>query len=131
MAKTVSQNILKGLQVIEVQYDYANDGGATGVLDLFTAPVAMVVHSAHLKVVTTCTSGGSATVIVGVVGGVTNAIVTATAGAVANLTSNAVIPSDAAGVGMYLGAGSKIGMTIGTAALTAGKFKVVLTVSDF
>lgn len=131
MAKTVSQNILKGQQVIEVQYDFANDGGSVGALDLFTAPVDMVIHQAYLKVVTTCTSLGSATVIAGVVGGDTDAIITLTTGAVANLTANAVIPGDAACVGIRLASGGKIGMAIGTAALTAGKFKLVLVVSDF
>lgn len=131
MAKTISQNVLKGVQVIEVQYDFANDGGSIGVLDLFTAPVKMVVHQAYLKVVSTCTSADAAVLEVGIKAGDTDALIGATAGAVANLVEDAVLKGETTSVGLFLDAGDVIAMEISAFALTAGKFKLVLVTSDF
>lgn len=111
---------------IEVEYDFANDGGATGSLDLLTVKEAMVVETAYLKVKTACTSGGSATVAIGVSGGA--GIVAATA--VASLTSGAVI-APASTVPYKLAADAVVQLTIGTAALTAGKIIVVLKLAQF
>lgn len=121
----------KGTEHVEIVYDFAQDAGAVGVLDLLQVKEAMVLESAYIKVNTTCTSGGSATVIVGVVGGDTDAVLDATSGAVANLVAGVVLPGEAASVALKLDADAKIGMTIGTAALTAGKFTVVLKLAQF
>ncbi|RTL05193.1 hypothetical protein EKK58_08575 [Candidatus Dependentiae bacterium] len=120
-----------GTSHVEIEYDFAKDGGATGVLDLIKVKEAMVLEQAYVKVKTTCTSGGSATVIIGVNGGDTDAILDATSGAVANLTAGAVLPGETASVHLKLAADAVIGMTIGTAALTAGKFVVVLKLAQF
>lgn len=114
-------------EVIRVVYDFAVDGGATGALDVFTAEQNLVVVGFHLKVLTAATSGGSATLIVGVSGGDTDACLDATSGAVANLSANAVIGQEAT-VPFYLASGGKIIQTIGTAALTAGKIEYVFEV---
>jgi hypothetical protein len=119
-----------------VVYDFSVDGGATGALDLFTAGSDVVIKSFHAYVKTACTSGGSATVAVGVTGA-TSAFITTTTGAVASLTANAVIgafvvltegtPNTAAfPLPRRLASGDKILMTIGTAALTAGKIEFVI-----
>lgn len=109
--------------VKRVVYDFAVDGGSVGALDLMTAGADLVIKSAHAYVKTACTSGGSATVAFGITGS-TTAFVDATAGAVANLTANAVL--GAAEPPIRLASGSKVLMTIGTAALTAGKIEFVI-----
>jgi hypothetical protein len=121
----------EGTSHLEIDYDFSKDAGALGVLDMVKVKEAMVLESAYIKVKTTCTSGGSATVIVGVVGGDTDAILDATSGAVANLTAGVVLPGEAASVHLKLDADAVIGMTIGTAALTAGKFTLVLKLAQF
>lgn len=134
-ARTVTPGFGNALELVRVEYDFAKDGGATGALDLLTATSAMVVVAAWLTVKTTCTSGGSATVKVGVTGD-DDRFVNTTQGAVANLTALAtIIPPALEGTPnviatpVALAAGEKVLMTIGTAALTAGKFEVVLVLA--
>lgn len=117
------------IEKIEVEYDFAVDGGAVGELILFEAKEALVIHEAHIKVKTQFTSSGLATLIVGVSGGDTDAILASTA--VADLTAPKVLPGAAACEGLYLASGGKIAMAIGTEAMTAGKMVVSLEVSKF
>ena len=118
------------MEILEVEYDFAKDGGATGQLDLAIVPEACVLIDGYVKVDTTCTSGGSATVIVGRTGD-TDAVMTVTTGAVANLTAGAVIAGDAAAKHKKLAANDVLSMTIGTAALTAGKLRAVFFLQKF
>lgn len=120
-----------GLEVVEVEYDFAKDGGATGALDIITFTEAMVLVDAYLKVDTAFTSGGSATLIWGVKGGDTDACLDVTSGAVANLTLGAVIPGETACKQIKLAADSVLEMTIGTAAMTAGKCRFVMLLQKF
>lgn len=124
-AKKVGNTFSNDIVTERAVYDFSVDGGAVGALDLFTADADVVLKSIHIIVKTTCTSGGSATVIFGVTG-TTNAFVDTTAGAVANLTANAVLPASAIAP-RRLASGAAVLMTIGTAALTAGKIEVVLS----
>lgn len=117
---------------IEIEYDFSKDGGATGALDMIKFKEAVVIEQAYVKVKTTCTSGGSATVIIGIIGGDTDALLDATDGAVANLVAGSALEGDlATSPALYVAADGVIGMTIGTAALTAGKFVLVLKVAQF
>jgi len=108
------------IETIEVTYDFAVDGGATGALDLVTADQDMVVR-VMAKTITGVTSGGAATLEVGKSG--------ATAGAIAQVAKTAV---DTAGEVLqpagwfYLASGEKLIQTIGTAALTAGKIRYLV-----
>ncbi len=135
-AKTVGPEFKNDKYVSRVVYDFSADGGATGALDIFTAGADIVITGFHAVVKTACTSGGSATLAVGVTGA-TSAFVTTTTGAVANLTANAVLqpfvvltegtPNTAAfPLPRRLASGDKILQTIGTAALTAGKIEYVI-----
>jgi hypothetical protein len=125
-AQTIAPPFSNAKEVVRVVYDFAKDAGATGALDLFTADGDIVITHAHATVKTTATSGGSATVIWGLTGD-TNRFMDTTAGAVANLTAAAVIsPASADLVPIKLASGDKVLMTIGTAALTAGKIEFVM-----
>ena len=116
---------------VELVYDFSVDGGAQGSLGLFKAKEAMVVEQCYLKVKTAGASGGSATIEVGISGGDTDALITATAGAVANLTSGAVLQQASTAPGLKLAADAVIAIKISTADLTAGKFVLVMKLAQF
>jgi hypothetical protein len=113
------------IDTVQVTYDFAVDGGATGALDLITADQDMIVRVVA-KTVTGVTSGGSATLEVGKSG--------ATATAIAQVAKTA---ADAAGKvlqpagWMYLASGDKLIQTIATAALTAGKIRYLIECNKF
>lgn len=128
-----------GLQVAEYIYDFAVDGGGTGEIVLSTKdnksaiPVGAIIEGVLLKVVTAFTSGGAATLAWG--NGDDADGYSGTAIAVASLTDNALFN------GMDNGAAllwddtndhmipvnvadandGKVSVTIGAAAMTAGK----------
>jgi hypothetical protein len=118
------------LEVLEVEYDFSKDGGAVGALDICKVKEAAVLVDCYLKVDTAFTSGGSATLIWGT-SGTTNACLTTTNGAVANLTVGAVVKGDAAGKQLKIPADTVMQMTIGTAAMTAGKGRFVMILQKF
>lgn len=134
-AKTIYAPMTGQVDEYRVVYDFAADAGATGALDLFTAGDAnLVITHAHCTVKTACTSGGSATVKWGVTGD-DDRFANTTQGAVASLTAGAtIIPPALEGtpnvlpMPYKLASGDKCLMTIGTAALTAGKIEFVLRV---
>lgn len=125
-AKTKHAVSSAGKHLIEVDYDFAKDGGAVGVLDLIEFSEAVIVTDFVAHVLTACTSGGSATLDVGVVGADTDAF--ADDIAVASLSLNSTHASHANGVDEYIAADGKIAMEIKTAALTAGKIRFYIEV---
>lgn len=131
-AKTIGKVFSNAVVVERVSYDFSVDGGATGALDIFTAAADLILVGFSAVVKTAATSGGSATLKVGVTGD-DDAFMTTTQGAVANLTANAAIfPPAVEGtpntlpLPLKLASGAKILQTIGTAALTAGKVEYTL-----
>lgn len=125
-AKTSGASWTGKIETLEVTYDFSQDGGATGALDLFTANEALVIHRVTAKVKAAVTSNGSATVEVGKSGD-TAGLVAQTGKA--SLTLGAVVDSK---IGGYkLASSEKIIQTIGTAALTAGKITYLIEYSKF
>ncbi len=111
---------------IAVTYDFSKDAGAVGQLDLFTADEQCVVKFAGMRVITACTSGGSATVGVGKAADLAG-IIAATA--VASLTAGAFIMGvTALDASHIVAAGAAVKMDIATAALTAGKIEFIFEV---
>lgn len=132
-ALSVGPAFSAGMEMAHAEYDFSVDGGSVGALDIFTAAEDIVITHFHVKVMTACTSGGSATLKVGVSGGTTDLFMNTTQGAVASLTANAVIlppavegTPNALPLPYKLASGGKLIQTIGTAALTAGKVKYVI-----
>lgn len=130
--KKIGPAFTNGEEQVTAVYDFAVDGGATGVLDVFEAGSDIVITHFHAYVLTAATSGGSATVKVGTSGD-DDLFMTTTQGAVANLTAAAAFmplavegTPNALPLPVKLASGSKVVMTIGTAALTAGKVKFVI-----
>lgn len=128
-----------GIQVAEYVYDFAVDGGAVGAINLHAKagkgvlPVGAIIKAVTAKVVTAFTSGGSATLVWGNgddADGYSGATI-----AVASLTDNALFNGWDNGAALLWddtndhqipvnvadAADGQFIVTIGTAAMTAGK----------
>lgn len=113
--------------LVKLTYDFAKDGGAVGNIELGKLGAKMLVVGAHVQVETACTSGGSATVTIGAATADADAFLTTAHGAVASLTDDAVW-AETAGQILVVAKDDTVRLTIGTAALTAGKINVFLRV---
>jgi len=113
------------------EYDFSVDGGAQGaiVIGANRLPPGAIILDGIIHVVTACTSDGSATVAVSVVGA--NDLLTATA--VASLTLDAlfdIVPVCSAETAIILTAAAGVTFTIGTADLTSWKIVCSLRYID-
>ena len=110
--------------VLHFDYDFSVDGGAVSAISLGEVPENFVITEVFVSIETTITSGGVPTIEIGNAadanGYVADFFGTPSAGQVLKgagaLVSGGVYRVAAANVGVLL--------TIGTAALTAGKFHV-------
>lgn len=124
--KTIGRGFTNEIQLARLTYDFASDGGATtDTYVLGTAGGKILILDACAHVETAATSGGSATVAIGIVGGDVDAFMTAAQGAVAGLTKDATV-KDAAGQKIVVASEGKIEAVIATAALTAGKINLIV-----
>lgn len=110
-------------------YSFADDGGAVSDITLTTTPVipsGALVTNAHVDVTTAPTSGGAATIALKVEGA--GDLDPATAISAAPWSATGVKNLDIAGVdkGAKTTAARSVVATVGTAALTAGAFDVVV-----
>lgn len=139
-AKTVGAPFKNAVEVVTVVYDFALDGAMASPLDVLTADGALVIVGFHAKVITACTSGGSATFDVGVSGGDVDVLLSGIA--VAALTANSLhIPPHILTEGtpntyspqlpILLASGGKIVADTTTASFTAGKIEFVFRVMKF
>lgn len=125
--KTFGRGFSNERQTVKLTYNFANDAGAfADVVKVGTTEGKILVLDSAVHVETACTSAGSATVIVGVAGGDTDAFMDLTSGAVASLTDDSVA-QETTGQGIVLASGAAIHLDIGTADLTAGKINVILS----
>lgn len=107
------------------KYDVLADGGLTSnTYTLFEADRDMIVVVGNTDVKTAFTSGGSATMTIGVLGGDIDAILASTA--VAALLIDVQFDVASAGKNLLLKKGQKIVVTVGTSAFTAGVLECVL-----
>lgn len=119
-----------GTEHVEITYDFTADGGSVGVLNMFKAKEAMVLESCYAKV-KVAGAGATATVEFGIAGGDTDALITATVGAVANLTLGATLQQASTAQALKLAADDVVAIKITTAALTAGKIVLVMKLAQF
>lgn len=112
-------------ELVEIVYDFAVDGGSVAALDVLKLKADSIVSRAWFVVLTTCTSGGSATVSLGKSGDAAG-IIGATA--VASLTAGAVIYGSTPDASNTMAADAVVQLDIATAALTAGKIKVIMEI---
>jgi hypothetical protein len=124
------------LKTAQGEYDFAVDGGAVGAIALRCSsgevmgseiPAGSVVVSGYIEVDTAVTSGGSGTVAVSIEGAGDLLAAAAVAGAPWSTTGRkSVIPVGSGATTVKTTAKRVITATVATAALTAGKFRVVL-----
>lgn len=133
-----------GVQYAEFVYDFSEDGGGTGEIVLSDKarknpiPVGATIRKVTLKVLTAFASGGSATLAWGNgddadgYSGAAIAVASLTAGAVFNGWDNgaALLWDDTNDHAIYQDVADandgKVSVTIGTAAMTAGKAVVMV-----
>jgi hypothetical protein len=107
------------------EYDFSRDGGAVGEIALRgnKLPKGAVVDGGKIHVITPVTSAAAVTVELGIEG--TDDVLESTLKAA--LTQNAIIATEAATTPLLTTtAGAGVTMTIGVAAITAGKLIVAL-----
>lgn len=125
--KTLGRGFSNEVKMVKLTYDFALDGGAeTDTYVLGTAGGKILILDACVHVENACTSGGSATLALGIDGGDVDAFLDTTSGAVANLVDD-FTEKETAGQKLVVADGGKIEAAIGTAALTAGKVNLVVS----
>lgn len=117
-----------GLQVLKATYDFTIDGGAISTILLANSqviPAGAIILGGIIDPITTLTSGGAATVAVGIGNGASAAALKAAAamGTYVGGTPLAMIPVWSAGF-FKLAADGKISITIAAATVTGGKFAI-------
>lgn len=122
--------INKTKNLLKAVYSFAVDGGAIGTISLnddegniATLPDNAIVTRAWSDVVTTATSGGAATVSIGIVSTVDIMAATAVASVTGILEG---IPDGATANMIKLAAVKQVKVAIAVAALTAGKINVYI-----
>ena len=106
--------------IARVTYDFADYGGAVGLITLpLELPDGAIVTRGVVDVVTAPTSGGSATIALGL--NAANDLLTATA--IASFTGQIELLDDAL---VKLTADRKVTATVAVAALTGGVFNIYL-----
>lgn len=118
------------LKSVVAEYDFAVDGGAVSTIVLRgdnSVPAGSVIMGGYIEVDTAVTSGGAATL--GVNSEAAGDILAATvvSGAPWSTTGRkSVIPAFTGVTTVKTTVGRSVAVTVATAALTAGKFRVVL-----
>ena len=111
-------------------YDFATDGGAVSTIALRgdKIPSGALILQAYVNVATATTSGGAATVSIGVEAATDLRAANAHDNATTQLstTGNKLTLSTRAAVPVVTTADRDVSIAIGTAALTAGRFSVLV-----
>ncbi len=125
------------LKTVRAVYDFAADGGAVGTIALMGAtniPAGATIVGGYIEVHTALTSGGAATIAVQVEGA--GDIVPAIAVGTWTLGRKKIVPGMtaandlSASAVVRTSAARDVSAVIATAALTAGRFSVVLFIQD-
>lgn len=139
-AKSSSGPFANQTEIVRVVYDHAVDGTAADALDVLTADGDIAIVNFYAKVITACTSGGSAVLNVGISGGDDDALMDAVA--VAGLTTGSLhkapivlsegTPNTGFGpLPLKLASGGKIIMDTATDSFLTGKIEFVFEIAKF
>lgn len=111
------------------QYDFARDGGAVGTITLLgdSIPSGAIITDSMLIIDTIPTSGGGATISLGTEGAADIAAAAAISGAPWSTATPKRGTMTATTAPIKTTAVRPIVATVGTAALTAGKFRAIVT----
>lgn len=121
----------RGLKEWKGEYSFATDGGAVSTITLRSddgpIPTGSVVEGGYIEVDTALTSGGAATVSVGVEAAADMQAAAAISGAPWSSTGRkSVVPAFTGATTVKTTAERNPSIAVATAALTAGIFRVVL-----
>ncbi|MFI7643735.1 hypothetical protein [Nonomuraea sp. NPDC049400] len=126
----------RGLKEARGEYDFAVDGGAVSTITLRSAagdsngneiPAGSVITGGYIEVDTAVTSGGAATVAVNSEGAGDLQTAAAVSGAPWSSTGRkAITPAFTVASSIKTTARRNLAVTVAAAALTAGKFRVVV-----
>lgn len=126
----------RGLKEARGEYDHAVDGGAVSTITLRSAPgdsngneipAGSVIQGGYLEVDTAVTSGGTPAVSINSeAAGDLVASGTLAAAGLSTTGRKALVPAFTAATTVKTTARRSIALTVGTASLTAGKFRVVV-----
>jgi hypothetical protein len=132
--KTVSPPFANTKSIVRVEYDFANDAGATGALTALTADGALVITGFYVKGITELDSAADGTSIdIGINGGDTDVLVdgvaeaTFAAGAIVKPTIVEGAPN-VYPLPLALADGGKIDFEIVDEDLTSGKCEMVFEI---
>ncbi len=118
------------LKTVRGEYDFAVDGGAAGTITLRgdnSIPNGAYIVGGFVDVLTAVTSGGAATVAVNSQGAGDVVAAAAVSGAPWSTTGiKSVIPAFTGATTVKTTTARSLAITIATAALTAGRFRVVV-----
>lgn len=124
----------RGLKVARADYSFAADGGAVSTIPLIGAtliPSGSVILGGFLEVTTVPTSGGAATIAIQIEAANDTVNAAAISGAPwSTVGRKSIIPVFTGATALKTTAARDISAVIGTAALTAGVFKVVVFYLD-
>lgn len=126
----------RGIKECRGEYDFAVDGGAVGAITLRSAPgdsngneipAGSIIMGGYIEVDTVVTSGGAGTIAVNSEGAGDLQTAAAVSGAPWSTTGRkAITPVMTVGTSVKTTARRNLAITVATAALTAGKFRVVV-----
>lgn len=121
----------KGLKEWKGSYDFAVDGGAVSTITLRSndsaIPVGSVIEGGYVDVTTALTSGGAGTAALQVEGAADTVAAAAVSGAPWSTTGRkSVIEAFTGATTVKTTAARKPAVAVATAALTAGKFDLIL-----
>ncbi|NCU40135.1 hypothetical protein EOL73_00060 [Candidatus Saccharibacteria bacterium] len=109
-------------------YDFADDGGAVGTVDLgLTIPAGTIITGGVIDVITAGTTSASGTIEVGYTGATAAIMAQTAAASVTGLLDTVPTAKTGASTFIKFTADTKIFATIATGALTAGAFCIYLT----
>jgi len=123
-AKVVGSGFDNAVEVVRVVYDFSVDGGQVEANTLFTTDSALLVRCVGTLVETAFTSGGSATIDLGIGA---SGVQFNSATAVASYTINTLVAS-ASNAFFRMAAGDIMNMDVNVAALTAGKCEFIFEI---
>lgn len=118
------------LQVVKATYDFAVDGGAIGTIQLFNSlviPAGAIILGGICDPITTLTSGGGATMAIGIGSAAQTAAIKAAAafGTYVGGTPLAILPIWSGGF-FAVAADGKVSVTIAGGTITGGKVAIHL-----
>lgn len=131
LVPALKDNEIAGLRlfIARAKYDFGVDGGAVGTINLMPSavlPSGALILSAFVNVTTVPTSGGAATISLNSEAAGDLQAAAAISGAPWSTTGWKAVTKTFATAPIKLTADRNIAMTIGTAALTAGVFEVIV-----